>query len=577
MTVHTATSPTPSTVAAKLPQLASRRERIDLGDGLVMRWSTAEDKDALIECHAYAFQFETMGRTIPEGQLPGKNEYVTALTARLMTGQHPLMTEYDFALVEDTNILQAPKPGQTPRPLVVAATCLMLVSGFYGSIDMGWGIPEAVGTRPEYRGRGLVKRLFLDMIHPAAEARGDLMLLIAGIPYFYKQFGYENGVPATSFRHLKNVTALYPPSLPNKRLPRFTLREATSSDLPYLVRLSQPNRLFSKAKMGTYYDLKFWTFVVETLARENIYNYYDAHHHAAIVVDSKTGKDVGISLTGVMMFGGNWNWKIFSLDQDQMNDDEEYAVTYRDAMASVLSQLKEFDRPYYECYSAKLNNNTLPLESETTLRTRNEFPAHNFTNISIGLPPTHPVTLLLDSRKQIDPAREPYRFYTRIPSLPKFLLKIAPVLEERVKESGVWRDVSARLQVDFYQKLEGMSGRGLEVVLKRGKVVEANDWKPKSPEQEAREAVERFHARKQSVSAESDSEEKEDDKGEDKEVVLSAGLKPLMFTRLVTGETSLDELLKRETENYVGSGEAKLLLEVLFPAKDEFNLDLMWL
>ncbi|KAG0355233.1 hypothetical protein BGX24_006702 [Mortierella sp. AD032] len=113
-----------------------------------------------------------------------------------------------------------------------------------------------------------------------------------------------------------------------------------------------------------------------------------------------------------------------------------------------------------------------------------------------------------------------------------------------------------------------MSGRGLEIVLKRGKVVEANDWEPKSSEQEAREAVERFNARKQAGSAESESKE---------EVVLVAGFKPLMFTRLVTGETSVDEMLKRETENYVGSGEAKLLLEVLFPAKDEFHLDLMWI
>ncbi|KAK3841704.1 MAG: hypothetical protein J3R72DRAFT_444749 [Linnemannia gamsii] len=567
MAVHTVISPisAPATATAKLRQLVPRSERIDLGNGLAMRWSTAEDEDVISECLEYAFQFDDMGRTVPEGQLPGRNEYLTALTARLMTG-HPLMSECDFALVEDTNILQAPKPGQAPRPLVVAATCLMLISGFYGSVDMEWGMPGAVGTRTEYRGRGLVKRLFLDMIHPAAEARGDLMLLIPGIPYFYKQFGYENAVPATPGRLIKNITTLYPPSSSDKKQPRFTLREATSSDLPYLVRLSQPHRLFSKAEMGTHYDLTFWKFVVETLARENTSTYHDANLHAAIVVDSKTGKDVGISLTS--MLDGHWNWRIFTLDQDQTIEDEEDVVTYRDAMTSVLSQLKEFDRPYFECYSAKLNNNTLPLESETTLRTRGEFPPLDYTNISIGLSPTHPVTLLLDSRKQIDPAREPYRFYTRIPSLPKFLLKIVPVLEKRVKESGMWRGVSARLQVDFYQRLEGMSGRGLEIVLKKGKFVEVNDWKPKSSEQEAREAVERFNARKQSGSAESESEEKE--------VVLVAGFKPLMFTRLVTGETSVAEMLNRETENYVGSGEAKLLLEVLFPAKDEFNLDLMW-
>ncbi|KAF9909617.1 hypothetical protein EC991_008275 [Linnemannia zychae] len=561
-----ATLSTSATATSKLRQTVPRPERIDLGDGLIMRWSTAEDKDALGECLAHAFRFEGAKRILPEGQLPAKNAYLLAMTARLMTGQHPLMSEYDFALVEDTNILEAPKPGQAPRPLIVAATCLMLVSGFYGSVNMAWGLPEAVGARSEYRSRGLVKRLFLDMIHPAAEARGDLMLLISGIPYFYKQFGYENAIPETSGRLLKNFAALYPPSN-NQQQPRFALREATSSDLPYLVRLSQHNRLFSKAEMGTPYDLAFWKFVVETLSRENIPGHHNAHHHAAIVVDTKTSKDVGISLTAMSF--GVLSWKIFTLDQDEATDGED-AVTYSEAMASVLSQLKDFDRAYYECYSAKLNNNILPLESEMALRIRGEFPAHNFANLAVALPPTHPVTLLLDSRKQIDPARDPYRMYTRIPSLPKFLLKIAPLLEKRVKESGVWRDMSVRLQVDFYQRLEGMSGRGLEIVLKRGKIVEANDWKPKSPEQLAREAVERFNSRTQSGSIES--EEKEEAKG----LVLKAGFKPLSFTRLVTGAISVEDLLKRETENYVGPGGTKLLLEVLFPVRDEFTLDFTW-
>lgn len=44
-------------------------------------------------------------------------------------------------------------------------------------------VSEAVGTRPEYLGRGLVKKLFLQMIHPATEARGDAIQLIAGIPH----------------------------------------------------------------------------------------------------------------------------------------------------------------------------------------------------------------------------------------------------------------------------------------------------------------------------------------------------------------------------------------------------------
>lgn len=138
--------------------------------------------------------------------------------------------------------------------------------------------------------------------------------------------------------------------------------------------------------------------------------------------------------------------------QDQVEEGVDNAVvTYREVMTSALSQLKAFDRPHYECYDAKLNNNSLPQESETDLRTRGEYLALDFANIGIDLTPTHPATLLLDACGQLEPtsAREPYRFYTQIPSLPKFLLHLAPVLEKRLKESEVWRDVDVRLQVDF--------------------------------------------------------------------------------------------------------------------------------
>ncbi|KAF9920473.1 hypothetical protein FBU30_009701 [Linnemannia zychae] len=551
----------------KLRQLVPRLEKIHLGDNLVMRWSTSEDMDAIAECLSAAFQFEDMARIVPEGQLPGKNEYLVSLTSRLMKGDHPFMSQYDFVLIEDKNVLQAPKPGQPPRPLVVATTCLLMVTGHFDSIDMHWGMPGAVGTRPSYRNRGLVKRMFLDLIHPASEARGDLMLLIAGIPYFYKQFGYENALPAMSGRLLKNIANLYPPhSTSGEKLPRFTLRDARSSDIPYLIRLSRPNRLFSKAEVGTPYDLAFWTFVVKTLSRENISDYYNANLHAGIVVDSETSKDVGITLTS--MVEGIWCWKIFVLDEDE---DHKNTVTYRAVMDEVLAQLKEFDRSYFECYNTKLNDNILPSESETALRIRGEYPALDFTNLVIHLTPKHPMTQLLDAREQIDPAKDPYRFYTRIPSLPKFLLKIAPVLERRLKESVVWQDINARLQIDFYQRLEGMSGRGLEIVLKDGKVVQIDDWKPKNPEQLAREAVEMFKNTSQLGDPRVESNKLEED-----EVVLMAWFRPLSFIRLATGAISVDEILKHDLENYVGSKEAKILLEALFPALDEFHLDLTW-
>lgn len=97
-----------------------------------------------------------------------------------MSGRHALMSEFDYALVEDTKLA-----GQGQNP-VVSALCLLQIPGFYGCVDMLFGVPDAVGTRPEYLGRRLIKKLFLQMIHPATEARGNVIQLIAGIPHYYR-------------------------------------------------------------------------------------------------------------------------------------------------------------------------------------------------------------------------------------------------------------------------------------------------------------------------------------------------------------------------------------------------------
>jgi hypothetical protein len=44
------------TVEIPLVQKAQRSERIDIGDGLVMRWSISNDADNIADCMALAFR-----------------------------------------------------------------------------------------------------------------------------------------------------------------------------------------------------------------------------------------------------------------------------------------------------------------------------------------------------------------------------------------------------------------------------------------------------------------------------------------------------------------------------------------
>ena len=54
----------------------------------------------------------------------------------------------------------------------------------------GCGRIEQVGTDPLYRRRGLIRKQ-MDVIHALSDSKGELVQAITGIPWYYRQFGYE--------------------------------------------------------------------------------------------------------------------------------------------------------------------------------------------------------------------------------------------------------------------------------------------------------------------------------------------------------------------------------------------------
>ena len=62
-----------------------------------------------------------------------------------------------------------------------------------GDVVVPTGQPEFIATDPAFRGQGLVRQL-LDLVHGWSAGRGDLVQVIAGIPFFYRQFGYSYGL-----------------------------------------------------------------------------------------------------------------------------------------------------------------------------------------------------------------------------------------------------------------------------------------------------------------------------------------------------------------------------------------------
>src|ERR1051326_4543532 len=146
--------------------------RRDLGNGLVMRWSTAEDTEHIAEL---------VGMVFREKANDPPNVVALQHIRALMSGQHPMMGQGDYGLIVDTN-----KKGNP----IVACTALFRHTWTYEGIPFSVGRPEMVGTDDSYRNRGLIRALF-EMVHERSEAEGDLVQGITGIPYFYRQFGYE--------------------------------------------------------------------------------------------------------------------------------------------------------------------------------------------------------------------------------------------------------------------------------------------------------------------------------------------------------------------------------------------------
>ncbi|KAF9412193.1 hypothetical protein BGZ94_001113 [Podila epigama] len=557
--------------------IKTRPERVEIGNGLIMRWSTPADVKNIADTMAECFKWIPIVDPIPETEEPGPNQWVYTGVLRLLRGNSKVMDVTDYAIVENT----LAKPGENP---IVACTCLMKGQMYYGKVDLNIGQPEAVGCLPEYRNKGLIRRLFLDMIHPASEARGDLIQYLPGIAHFYLQFGYEYALGQRTTRLIKDVSTILSQAGPERgttaTTTTFTLREPTLDDIPFLLRMSTPAKMMNQATIGTYYDEDYWQYTIHDLL-ETADSKLDITRTTRVIVDAKTGQDAGVVMVNHL---GPLYLNLFSLEEGYL---------YRDALYPVLKQIvaaaaepnrydlrqaakkakedKEEDKEEEENVQKEQqgdNNVTKDKDGNdivatTTSATTTEGSSKPpVTSLCIALDSTHPVYQLLES--QSEPMDKKFRLYTRIPSYARFLEAIAPTLEERLAQSCL-RGISCTFHFDFFRKVEGSAGKMLELVLENGKIVSASDdYVEPSPREKMMAARER--ALKQ----------KETGLEIPKPLQFRARFAPLSLTRLIVGDLSLDEMLYFYGQCDVQSGdEAKLLLNILFP-KSEFHLDFAW-
>jgi GNAT superfamily N-acetyltransferase len=284
-----------------------------------------------------------------------------------------------------------------------------------------------VATDPAYRNRGLIRALF-EMVHERSEAEGDLVQAITGIPYFYRQFGYEYALELEDRR--VTPIALIPKAKEGEPEP-FTLREATGEDIPEIAALYNRRRASSIVSESItheecLYEIETWKEHPELGHAFNFQMIVDAAGQTAgFVTLDATRRDKAVGV-----------WLL------------EFAegVNMQRAMPSVLRALHT-----YGLYMELARPDAPPLRE-----------------ISFNLGTTHPFHEVLGD--ELDRAKEPpYAWYVRVKDLPAFLMHIAPALEKRLATSLVVGH-TGEIKLDFYRG-------GLRMVFEQGRLTGVEHWR----------------------------------------------------------------------------------------------------
>jgi predicted acetyltransferase len=170
----------------------------------------------------------------------GQNSGVDNLVKKLINN-HPTMTLKDFFVIKH-------------HSKIVASLNLTPVKWSIGGVLLKVAELGCVATLTEYRNLGLQRRLVNEFHRQAEEQEYDLCA-IEGIPYFYRQFGYEYAIP------LNEETRIRLDQIPDYES-SLDIRPFTEEDIPKAMQLlTQSQRKFY---IHTVRDEQIWKMQQQT-------------------------------------------------------------------------------------------------------------------------------------------------------------------------------------------------------------------------------------------------------------------------------------------------------------------------
>jgi hypothetical protein len=283
------------------------------------------------------------------------------------------------------------------------------------------GQPELIGTAAERRGGGLVRAQF-EVVHGWSLARGHRMLAISGIPWFYRQFGYELAIERGGGPRAR-VEALTPLPAPPAS---WRVRPAAEADIPFLIDLTAAAA--TRAQVTVPRDAALWRYELggkrpESAARREIR------------ILERDAEPVGYLAHAGELWGGHFNVSGFEV---------RAGVSWREAWLSALRYLVEAGRALAR-----------------------PGPATGYTVLSFWLLGTeHPLHRVCTFQER----DLGYAWYVRVPDLPAFLRAVTPALERRLAGSTC-AGHTGTLTLGFYTN-------GVRLTLERGTVTGVEPWQP---------------------------------------------------------------------------------------------------
>ena len=361
------------------------------------------------------------------------NPRTVAGTHLLMRSDFPHMSAGDAAVVEDRS-----RGGGA----IVACVFFWRHTWSFAGIPFGVTRPEMVATDPAYRRRGLVRALF-EMVHARGAAEGHLLSAITGIPYFYRQFGYEYVLDLEGSR-----TAFFPliPDADSGQADACSLRTSTLADVDRLKAMYDASRgtslIWHEAPPEHWRsEIRMWD---DPRVRES-----DVRSHGADsrywMIETPDGEVAG-------------SVRIASRRRGRALHVEELVFAPGADVVSIAPSLMRALR--------EMGTRTPPIRDD----------AGDCSEIELALGASHPLYDLLGD--DVVPKRAPpYAWLIRVPDLRGFLGQVRPALDERLERS-ILAASSGSLNIDLYRD-------GVRLVIERGRLVAIESWQARVPEDES--------------------------------------------------------------------------------------------